>query len=186
MASIVDPWDEYNNYCSISWAKRNNREKENRINCLPVQKRKAQHTFSEAIYRQGYDIQFLLLSFSKKIRLGISCDSSARPTIHMKCEALFSLKNIKKKKKKKNQKSAAVVIGALRIRKLNIRRWKIQNLKRLPLETKITQKKKKKNWRLGFIKSLHIQQCGLRCCIRPPPCLAKHRRHHRSPKFSCL
>ena len=84
---------------------------------MPIQKRKAQHTFSEAINRQGYDIQFLLLSFSKKIRLGISCDSSARQTIHMKCEALFSLK---KKKKKKIQKSAAVVIGALRISKLKL------------------------------------------------------------------
>ena len=33
--------------------------------------------------------------FSRKIRLGISCDSSARKTIHKECQALFSLKNIK-------------------------------------------------------------------------------------------
>ena len=32
--------------------------------------------------------------------------------------------------------------------------------KRLPLETKNTHKKKNENRRLGFIKSLHMQQCS--------------------------
>ena len=32
--------------------------------------------------------------FSEQIRLGISCELSARQTIHMHCQALFSLKEI--------------------------------------------------------------------------------------------
>ena len=40
-------------------------------------------------------------------------------------------------------------------------KWKS---KRLPLETKNTQKNE--NWRLGFLKSLQSQQCNLRGCIR--------------------
>ena len=35
-------------------------------------------------------------SFSEKIGLGISCDSSAMQTIHMKCHVLFSLKMTEK------------------------------------------------------------------------------------------
>ena len=32
---------------------------------------------------------------SEKIKLNISCESSARQMIHMKCQALFSLNNVK-------------------------------------------------------------------------------------------
>ena len=37
--------------------------------------------------------------FPEIIRLGISCESSAKQTIHKECQVLFSLKNTKKKKK---------------------------------------------------------------------------------------
>ena len=54
--------------------------------------------------------------FSKKIILGISCESSAlQMMIHMKCQFLFSLENEKKKKKIK-MPSAAVVISSLRVK----------------------------------------------------------------------
>ena len=36
---------------------------------------------------------FFFFFFSEKIGLGISCESSARQTIHMNCHVLFSLKN---------------------------------------------------------------------------------------------
>ena len=52
--------------------------------------------------------------FSEKTSLNIPCELSAKQTIHMKCQYLFSLKN-KKKIKKKNMLSAAVVIGTLRV-----------------------------------------------------------------------
>ena len=55
------------------------------------------------------DIHFI----SEKTNLDISCESSAKQTIHMKCLDLFSLEN-KNEKKKKKMSSAAVVIGALR------------------------------------------------------------------------
>ena len=51
--------------------------------------------------------------FPEKIRLGSSCESSARQTIHMKYQALFSLK--KKMYRKKIKMSAAVVISTLRV-----------------------------------------------------------------------
>ena len=35
------------------------------------------------------DISFFYCYFSEKIRLDISCESSAVQTIHMKCQALF-------------------------------------------------------------------------------------------------
>ena len=35
--------------------------------------------------------------FSEKIKLDISCESSARQAIHMKCQILFSLKNLYEK-----------------------------------------------------------------------------------------
>ena len=54
--------------------------------------------------------------FSEKTSLDISCESSAKQMIHMKCQDLFSLKNKKKKKIKKKLSSAAVVIGALRVK----------------------------------------------------------------------
>ena len=38
----------------------------------------------------------LFFFFSEKTSLDISCESSARQTIHMKCQDLFSLKNEKK------------------------------------------------------------------------------------------
>ena len=53
--------------------------------------------------------------FLEKTSLAISCESSAKQTIHMKCQDLFSLKN-KKKIKNKKLSSAAVVIGALRVK----------------------------------------------------------------------
>ena len=34
----------------------------------------------------------ILILFQKKIKLGYSCELSAKQTIHMKCQALFSLK----------------------------------------------------------------------------------------------
>ena len=52
------------------------------------------------------DILKLIYS-SEKIRLVISCELSARQTIHMKCQALFSLK-----KKYFKVLSAAVAISA--------------------------------------------------------------------------
>ena len=51
--------------------------------------------------------------FSEKIRLGILCESSARQMIHMKCQALFSLKTIKRGWGIKVP-SAAVVVSTLR------------------------------------------------------------------------
>ena len=53
--------------------------------------------------------------FSEKTSLEISCESSAKQTIHMKYQDLFSLKN---KKKRKILSSVAVVIGALRVKKV--------------------------------------------------------------------
>ena len=41
--------------------------------------------------------------FSEKTSLDISCESSAKQTIHMKFQDLFSLKNREKKKKKKKK-----------------------------------------------------------------------------------
>ena len=52
--------------------------------------------------------------FSEKTSLDISCELSAKQTIHMKCQDLFSLKN--KKKINKKLSSAAVVIGTLRVK----------------------------------------------------------------------
>ena len=48
--------------------------------------------------------------FSERIRLGISCESSASQVIHMKCQALFSQKN----KNKTKMSSTAVVLSILR------------------------------------------------------------------------
>ena len=45
---------------------------------------------------------------SKELRLGVSCESSARQRIHMKYQVLFSLKNSEKI-------FTAEVIGALRV-----------------------------------------------------------------------
>ena len=51
--------------------------------------------------------------FSKKTSLDISCESSAKQTIHMKYQDLFSSKN---KKKYFKMSSAAVVIGTFRVK----------------------------------------------------------------------
>ena len=59
------------------------------------------------------DIFFFFFFFPEKTSLDISCESSAKQMIHMKCQDLFSLKN---KKKKKKMSSAAVVIDALRVK----------------------------------------------------------------------
>ena len=48
--------------------------------------------------------------FSEKTSRDISCESSVKQKIHMKCQDMFSLKN-----KKKKMSSAAVVIGALKV-----------------------------------------------------------------------
>ena len=50
------------------------------------------------------DDSFIYCYFSKKISLGISCASSARQKLHMKCQHLISVKKIKQKKKKKKKK----------------------------------------------------------------------------------
>ena len=52
--------------------------------------------------------------FPEKIRLDISCESSAMQRIHMKCEALFSLKD-KIDKKIIKLSSAAILLGSLRV-----------------------------------------------------------------------
>ena len=60
-------------------------------------------------------LSFFLNYFLEKTRFGISCESSARQMIHMKCPMLFSLKNSKKYLKT----SAANVIDALRLTSSN-------------------------------------------------------------------
>ena len=60
------------------------------------------------------DILFFFHYFSEKIRLDISCELSARQTVHMKCQALFPLKNTFKKNF--NMSSAAAVTEDLRFK----------------------------------------------------------------------
>ena len=43
------------------------------------------------------NLEYFFIVFSEKIRLDISCESSARQRIHMKYQALFSLKDKSKK-----------------------------------------------------------------------------------------
>ena len=43
-----------------------------------------------------YFLLLLLFIYIEKIRLGIKCEQHARQMIHLKCRALFSLKNAKK------------------------------------------------------------------------------------------
>ena len=52
---------------------------------------------------------FLFL-FSEKIRLGISCESSARQMINLKCQKLFSLKKIQRKKKELSFVAGIIVL----------------------------------------------------------------------------
>ena len=61
-----------------------------------------------------------LFYFSEKTSLDILCESSAKQTIHIKCQDLLSLKN---KKTNKKLSSAAVVIGALRVNSVLFRSW---------------------------------------------------------------
>ena len=56
------------------------------------------------------DILIICYYFSEKIRLGISCELSARQMIHMKSQVLFSL-NITNEKKKIKMSSAAIVVS---------------------------------------------------------------------------
>ena len=52
----------------------------------------------------------ILFIFSEKITVGISCKSSARQTINMKCKVLFALKN-----DKVNFENVISLLGALRV-----------------------------------------------------------------------
>ena len=45
------------------------------------------------------DILICFVFFSENIRFSISCESSVQQTIHMKCQILFSPKNINTNKK---------------------------------------------------------------------------------------
>ena len=54
-------------------------------------------------------LKFIFFIFQRK-QVDISCELSAKQTIHMKCQDLFSLKN-----KKNYLSSATVVIGAIRV-----------------------------------------------------------------------
>ena len=58
------------------------------------------------------NILFFYYYFSEKIRLDISCESSARQMIHMKYQALISLKN---KEKIMRMSSPAGAISFLRV-----------------------------------------------------------------------
>ena len=58
-----------------------------------------------------------LLYFSEKISLDISCESSARQMIHIKCQVLFSLKN---DFKKLDMRSATIFLGALKDNQFSI------------------------------------------------------------------
>ena len=53
--------------------------------------------------------------FSEKTSLDISCELSAKQTIHMKCQDLFSL-NDNNNNNNKKLSSAALVIGAFRVK----------------------------------------------------------------------
>ena len=57
--------------------------------------------------------KYFFFVFSEKIRLDISCESSALQRIHMKYQALFSSKEESKKIK---VSSAAILLGALRVK----------------------------------------------------------------------
>ena len=63
---------------------------------------------------------FFITCFSEKIRLDISSESSARQRIHMKNQALFSLKD---KSKKIKMSSAAIFVGALSVKEYKYVQW---------------------------------------------------------------
>ena len=56
---------------------------------------------------------FFFYCFSDRIKLDSSCELSARQTIHMNCQALFSLKNTKVAHFR--MLSGVVMIGTLRV-----------------------------------------------------------------------
>ena len=56
--------------------------------------------------------KYFFLCFSEKVRLDVSSESSARQRIHMKNQALFSLKD----KSKKNCRLLQFLFGALRVK----------------------------------------------------------------------
>ena len=68
------------------------------------------HFIPESAKRNCSRRQSIYYYFNEKIRLDISCESSAWQTIHMKCQAEFS------PEKKINMSSAAVVIRTLGIK----------------------------------------------------------------------
>ena len=65
---------------------------------------------SKICSRQQSKLLFFLFYFSEKTSLDISGESSAKQTIHMKCQDRFSLKNNKKK-----MSSTVDMIGAFRV-----------------------------------------------------------------------
>ena len=58
-------------------------------------------TLKALITTAADDILNYCFHVSDKIRLGISCESSAKQTIHMECQVLFCMKNKKQIMKKK-------------------------------------------------------------------------------------
>ena len=60
-------------------------------------------------------LKYFFFNFPKKTSLDISCVSSAKQTIHMKYQDLFSLKNWKKKNK---CRLLQILLGALRVKHL--------------------------------------------------------------------
>ena len=64
------------------------------------------------------DILISSIDFSEKISFGISCESSALQMIHMKYQALFSLK--KKKNKYFRRLSATILNGTLRVKREDV------------------------------------------------------------------
>ena len=52
---------------------------------------------------EAEDILIFFYNFSKEIRSDISCELSARQTIHMKCKTLFPWKNREKVRKIKQK-----------------------------------------------------------------------------------
>ena len=61
----------------------------------------------------------LFFFFSEKLRLDISCESSARQRIHMKHQALFSLKNKSKKIKSRSLRKSNTSQYGLEIEKID-------------------------------------------------------------------
>ena len=53
-----------------------------------------------------------ILTFSEKIKLGISCELSAKQTIHMKCQTLFRLKKKEREEKKKREREKKTLCNA--------------------------------------------------------------------------